>query len=108
MPILAWTFSGKNTKILTKNKVLIFVSYTLQDVIAIFVLHHGLIYFLCTKSESQPESMKKTDSKKAAYSSFCLLVFMKNFNSETQLYSLAKNTSSLLTWGSIEIEKSTT
>ena len=35
MPILAWTFSGKNTKILTKNKALIFVSYTLQDVIAI-------------------------------------------------------------------------
>ena len=47
--------------------------YTLQDVIAISVLYHGLIYFLCTKSESQPESMEKTDSRKAAYASFCLL-----------------------------------
>ena len=61
MPILAWTFSGKNTEIWTKNKVLIFVSYTLQDVIAISVLHHGLIYFLCTKSEYY-NLVKKTSS----------------------------------------------
>ena len=88
MPILAWTFSGKNTKIVTKSKALIFVSYTLQDVIAISVLHHGLIYFLCTKSEKNKlESMKKTDSRKAVYTSFCLLFSCKIFKWETQYYS---------------------
>ena len=106
MPILAWTYSGKNTKILTKNKALIFVSYTLQDVIAISVLHHGLIYFLRTKSESQPQSMEKTDSRKAAYASICLLFSCKIFKSETQYYSLVKKTSYIWMWGGIEIPKS--
>ena len=43
MPILAWTFSGKNTSILTKSKALIFVSYTLQDVIAISYIKGSFI-----------------------------------------------------------------
>ena len=58
MPILAWTFSGKNTFILTKSKALIFVSYTLQDVIAISALPHGLISFL-VKVKGNPNPWRK-------------------------------------------------
>ena len=77
MPILAWTFSGKNTSILTKSKTLIFVSYTLQVVIAISALHHGLISFLL-KVKVNPNH-EENWLEESSLHFFLFIVFVQNF-----------------------------
>ena len=81
MSILALTLLGKSTTsyILTKNKALMFVSHTLQNVNAIFVLQHGLISFLLKVKVNPNPRRKLTRGKQLTLLFVC---FRAKFSSQ--------------------------